>query len=420
MNAQPPMPRLEDLDDASFDPFALQHMQKVTTEDPYPVIRDLLSKGRVHQGSFRDLFETMPDVEMEGLNHYIVLSYDLVQQVFLDAEAFGNHDAFKFNLGRSFGRTVSAMDDAEHARFRRIFQRAFLPQTVAKWGESVVQPVLNKLVGRFIDRGEADLLAEFTHHYPFQVVYSQLGIGEDQGPRFHKLAIAQLSSTVGAPQGAESTAKLGKFFAELLEVRRANPGDDLVSHLAMAEVDGERLPDEVLISFLRQLMNAGGDTTYVGTSLVLTGLLTNPEQLAAVIADRSLIPQAIDEALRWESPITSTWRAARRDVVLDGVAIPKGAILNVNIGSANRDPTKFPDPDRFDIFRERSVRPFPFASGPHVCIGQHLARFEMARALNTLFDRLPNLRLDPDKPPPRIVGHTGRVPEHIHVKFDVK
>jgi cytochrome P450 len=211
---------------------------------------------------------------------------------------------------------------------------------------------------------------------------------------------------------------LGEFFGQLLAQRRAAPGEDLVSHLATVEVDGERLPDEVLIAFLRQLMNAGGDTTYRGTSVLLAALLTHPDQWDAVVADRSLIGQAIDEALRWEGPVSSTLRYVAQDTEIDGVPIAQGTILNVVLGSANRDPAKFPDPDRFDLFRERKVRHLAFANGPHVCIGQHLARVEMTRAINALLDRTRNLRLDPDKPAPDIRGHLLRVPAHIHVKFD--
>ena len=411
-------PHLEDLGDQSFDPFVVEKLSHGEAADPYPTIHALMQKGPVHRGAYRDLFDAVPDVQMAGLNHYMVLGYDLIQRVLLDPQTFTNREAFEHNLGRSFGHTITVMDDAEHARFRKIFQRAFLPQVVAKWGESVVEPVVDKLMSRFIRRGSADLVEEFTHHYPFQVIYRQLELEPEQAPVFHKLAIAQLLSSIGAPQGAEASAKLGEFFAELLAQRRARPGTDLVSHLATVEVDGERLPDEVLISFLRQLMNAGGDTTYRATSVLLTGLLTNPDQLAAVAADRSVVPQAIEEALRWEGPVASSWRHAARNVVLEGVEIPQGAIINIVLASANRDPSKFPDPDRFDIFRERSVRNLAFASGPHVCIGQHLARVEMTRALNAVLDRLPNLRLDPDKPPPDIRGHILRVPEHIHVLFD--
>jgi cytochrome P450 len=188
--------------------------------------------------------------------------------------------------------------------------------------------------------------------------------------------------------------------------------------LARAEVDGDYLPDEVLISFLRQLINAGGDTTFRGTSALLTALLTHPDQLDAVRADRSLISQAIDEALRWEVPPTSTFRYVIQDTEIDGVKIPKGTFINLVLASANRDPRKFSNPDKFDIFRERKHRHVAFASGPHLCIGQHLAKMEMTRALNQLFDRLPNLRLDPDMPPPQLIGHILRSPEHIWVKFD--
>jgi cytochrome P450 len=173
-----------------------------------------------------------------------------------------------------------------------------------------------------------------------------------------------------------------------------------------------------LISFLRQLVNAGGDTTYRGTSVLLTGLLSNLDQLQAVRTDRSLVPQAIEEALRWEGPVLIQTRMATRDTELGGVRIPAGAFLDVAAGAANRDPGKFAEPDRFDIFRKSPHRHFAFAFGPHICIGQHLARVEMTRALNAILDRLPNLRLDPQRPRPEIRGIMMRVPKHIHVRFD--
>ncbi|MBB4614762.1 cytochrome P450 [Novosphingobium taihuense] len=134
----------------------------------------------------------------------------------------------------------------------------------------------------------ADLIEDYTHHCPFQVIYRQLQLAPDQAPIFHKLAVAQLLSNIGAPHGAEAIRKLGDFFEQLIEMRRAQPGDDLVSHLVHLEVDGEHLPDEVLTAFLRQLMNAGGDTTYRGTSVLLTCLLNHPDQMEAVRANREL------------------------------------------------------------------------------------------------------------------------------------
>jgi cytochrome P450 len=410
--------KLVDLDDQSFDPFEVEKMSHGDADDPYPLIQQMMAAGSVHKGAYRDLYSPYPDVCMGHMDHYIVLGYDACFKVLTNPQLFTNRKAFEFSLGRSFGRTISVMDAPEHPRFRKIFQKAFLPQTVATWGETIVDPVVDELVGKFRSRGEADLVKEFTHHYPFQVIYRQLELAPEQSTVFHKLAIAQLLSSVGAPQGDEASGKLGDFFMALLAERRLNPGTDLISHLATVEADGERLPDEVLISFLRQLLNAGGDTTYRGTSVLLAGLLTNPDQLTAVAKDRELVPHAIDEALRWEGPVNSTWRHVEEDVEIDGVTIPKGATVNVVLASANRDPAKYDRPDVFDIFRDRKVRHLAFASGPHVCIGQHLAKIEMTRALNAILDRLPNVRLDPDKPAPDIRGHILRVPDHIYVKFD--
>ena len=412
------MPRLEDLEDQSFDPFVVEKLSTGDCPDPYPRIHKLRAQGPVVEGSYRRNFTDVPDVQMGHLPQVMVLGYDAVLKVLTQPELFRNKEAFAPNLGRSFGNTVTVMDAPEHTHFRKIFQKAFLPQVVAKWGETVVDPVVNRLMEGFIHRGEADLIEEFTHHYPFQVIYAQLELEPTQSKVFHKLAIAQILSSIGAPQGPEASGKLGDFFGELLRQKRANPGSDLISHLATVEADGERLPDDVLISFLRQLMNAGGDTTYRGTSVLLTGLLTHPDQLQAVIDDRGLIPAAIDEALRWEGPVASTFRYCAHDTEIGGQPIRAGTYVNTVIASANRDPAKFPDPDAFNIFRKNTVRHLAFASGPHLCIGQHLARVEMTRALNAILDRLKNLRLDPDKPAPQIVGHLLRVPVHLWVKFD--
>lgn len=412
------LPQLEDLANKAFDPFAMDRLASGDFDDPYPVLHALMAEGPVYKGSYRKLFSKVPDVQNGDLPQYTILGHDACMQVLLAPETFTNHEAFERTLGQSFGNTVTLMDGAIHGRYRKVFQKAFLPQIVRKWGESIVDPVVDRLIGAFIDRGKADLIEEFTHHFPFQVIYGQLELDPEQAPVFHKLAVAQLLSGIGAPQGAEATAKLGAFFEELLALRRANPGTDLISHLATVEADGDRLPDDVLISFLRQLVNAGGDTTYRGSSVLLTCLLNHPDQFEAVRNDRSLIPQAVEEALRWDGPVANTARFAIRDAEVAGVPIPAGTLLNICLASANRDPAKFDEPDRFDIFRARHNRAIPFASGPHVCIGQHLARVEMTRALEAILDRLPNVRLDEDMPPPKIIGHMLRAPEHLYVKFD--
>lgn len=406
---------IQDFDDPTYDPFVSDDAAFGDCADPYPKLAQWLQQGPVHKMDYRVAMGLYPDVTMTGLEHYLVLGYDAVEKIFLDPASYSN-SIYGRNLGISFGRSVSTMDAPEHPRFRRIFQKAFLPQTVAQWGETLVDPVVGALMDQFAPRGKADMVREFTHYYPFQIIYRQLGLPPQDVKTFHKLAIAQTVVMYDVEHGTEASRKLGVYFKALLEERRRHPGEDLVSLLALAEVDGEQLPEEILISFLRQLVNAAGDTTYRATSVLLTGLLTNPDQLEAVRQDRSLIPQAIEEALRWDGPVLIATRTPVADVELAGVKIPAGACLSVASGCANRDPARFENPDQFDIFR-RKQRNFGFAFGPHVCIGQHLARVEMTRALNAILDRLPNLRLDSDMPPPLVQGTMMRVPKHIHVRF---
>ena len=414
MNA---VPRLADFDDPAFDPFIADEFMFGSMLDPYSRLAQLRSRGPVHALDYRVFMGEVPDMTSGHLPHYVVVGYDEVVRCLTEPDNFSNEN-YKLNLGISFGRSVSTMDPPEHPRYRRIFQKAFLPQTVAKWGESVVDPIVEGLMDRFRHRGDADLVQEFTLHYPFQIVYRQLGLPPDEAKTFHKLAIAQTLVAVDVAHGTEASRKLGDYFRALVAERLRNPGEDLVSVLAQAEVEGERLPEEIMISFLRQLVNAGGDTTYRGTSVLLTGLLSNPDQLEAVRQNRALVPQAIEEGLRWDGPVLVQTRMAARDIELGGVMIPKGAIVEACAGAANRDPERFPDPDTFNIFRQPKFKHYAFAYGPHVCIGQHLARVEMTRALNAILDNLHNLRLDPAKPAPEIRGIMMRVPKHLHVLFD--
>ena len=200
--------------------------------------------------------------------------------------------------------------------------------------------------------------------------------------------------------------------------RRDRPvEDDFISIIATAEIEGERLPDEVVISFFRQLMNAGGDTSFNGFSTVLAALLTHPDQLEAVRQDRSLVPRAIEEGLRWNSPVPAIFRTPAAPVEIGGVGIEPGDVMHVMLASANRDEKAYPNPDAFDISRGARGHA-AFGLGPHICIGQHLARAEMTQALNTLLDRFPRLRLDPDHPAPEVSGFHLRGPDQLHVRFD--
>lgn len=411
-------PVLEDFDDPSFDPFVSDEAIYGSIIDPWTPLAELRRKGPVHEIAHRPFMGMPADAWLDDVPHVFVLGFDEAYQVLNSPEVF--HQGYEHNLGVTFGHTLSVMNGAEHTRYRRILQRAFLPQVVAKWGETLVEPVIDELLGKFEKRGEADLVDEFTQHYPFGIIYRQLGLPPEQGELFHKMAISQTAYWAYPDEAREASRKLGAFFEELVEIRKREPGgeDDLITTMLAADVDGEGIPNDVIVSFLRQLVNAAGDTTFRMTSCLLAGLLENPDQYEAVRDDRSLILHAIEEGLRWEGPVLVQDRIAVVETELAGVVIPAGAYVEVAAGAANRDETKFPDPDRFDVYRANKTSHLGFSRGAHICIGQHLARVEMTRALNAIFDRLPNLRLDPDKPGPVIRGVTLRRPDHIHVRFD--
>ena len=406
--------KIQEYDDPSYDPFSADDINFGDTPDPYPLIAQWRAQASVLEGDYRPKMglqsATYPDRKS-----FTVVGSDEVLTVLTDTDRFSNH-GYRFNIGETFGQgSISVMDNPEHGRWRKIFQKIFLPQYVKLWGDTIVDPVVNDLMAGFVGTGRADLIEQFTLLYPFEVIYRQLDLPAADVRTFQRLAIGQ-TDYMHIDKAMEASRKLGDYFTALVVERRRNPGEDLVSLLANTEVDGDYLPELVLISFLRQLMNAAGDTTYRGTSILLTALLENPGQFDAVRADHKLIPLAIEEALRWDGPVAVQLRMAKEDVVLGGVEIPAGSLLDVVAGAANRDPAIFPDPDRFDLFRDRKAH-FAFSRGPHICVGQHLARVEMTRALIAVMENLPNLRFDPDQPRPEIRGSMMRVPRHLHVRF---
>jgi cytochrome P450 len=409
------IPLIEDLADPTFDPYLSDELVFGDLDDPYPRIAALRAEAPVHAADYRAVMG-IPSPEAEAAPaHYMVLSFRGVDQILNDPVTFSNR-SFEPTLGAAFGHTVSVMDPPEHTRYRRILQQAFRPSIVQQWGADIVAPVVEELVGAFRDAGRAELVEQFARPYPFTVIYRMLGLPPDDIDTFYKLTIAQIITYPDMTNALDASAKLGRYFTRMLAARRADPGLDVVSVLATTEADGEPLPDDVAISFLRQLINAGGDTTFRTTTMLLTGLLTRPEQLAAVRDDRSLVGAAIEEALRWDGPVLASSRLATTDTEVDGVPIPAGAFIDLLYGAANHDPAVFPEPETFDIFRPKH-RHFGFAFGAHNCLGQQLARLELSRALDAVLDQLPGVRLDPDSPRPHARGAMMRTPKELRVVF---
>ncbi|MCV7300392.1 cytochrome P450 [Mycobacterium barrassiae] len=353
----------------------------------------------------------------ESLPMFIVYRHEDVQQMLRDNETFSS-SAVIAAFGPVLGQGVMlGMDEPIHGRLRGLVSKAFTQKSLARWEDELVGRVANGLIDKFAPNGRADLVKEFTFDYPSQIIAGLLGLPVKDYPQFQRWSISLLSWLMNPERGLAASAALCDYFAPILEARRAQPREDLISALAAAELDGEKLDDEEIFSFLRLLLPAGVETTYRSLGSLLFALLSNPDQLDAIRADRSLIPQAIEEGVRWEPPLLTITRVATKDTVLGGVEIPAGATVMPMLGSATHQEDRFPDPDKFDIFRPQKSH-MAWGHGVHVCLGMHLARLEMRTAINLLLDRLPNLRLDPDGDDPHVRGQVFRSPTSVPVLFD--
>ena len=410
---------LKDLADPAFDPHIADDVAFGAIEDPWPIMADYRRTSPVCEGEYRTFFGGGGDPTLADLKHYTVWGYDEVDAVLADPGLYSSAIAHKRNAEKAFGRILVVMDPPDHTRYRKFLQSAFSPKPVRQWTENLIRPVVNELIDAFADTGSAELVEQFTYRYPFEAVFRLLDLPPSDVDVFHKLAVVQTLSIANfVTEGAEAGNNLADYFRCLIRERMKAPGEDMVSQLIATEVDGERLDEEILVAFLRHILNAAGDTTYRTTGSLLTALLSEPDLLGAIRRDRDLIPLAIEEVLRWEGPVVTNFRTLTSDHELRGVKMEGGSVIHIVQGSANRDEAKFDDPDRFDIHRSRKYRHFGFGGGIHLCVGTHLARLQLKEAINALLDRLPNLRLDPNAPPPRIKGFNFRAPDRLPVLFD--
>ncbi len=389
-------------------------------DDIHPVFHEMRSESPVHVGNFAHRFG-FEDVFGDALGGdgsttpHAVLSFDAVQQVLKDGATFSS-SGYADTIGLLMGHSILEMDEPEHHQYRALLQQAFTRKAMERWETDLVAPVVNGLIDEFVDRGRADLVKELFFPFPVTVIAGMLGLPAGDLPEFHRKAVELITIITDIEKGLEASVWLHGYFSEVIAERRAAPRQDVISVLTQAELDGQRLDDEEIIAFLRLLLPAGAETTYRSASNLMFGLLSHPDQLEALRADRDLMPQAIEEGIRWEPPLTGIGRTATRDVEVAGVTIPAGSPVQVEMGAANRDPARWDRPDEFDIHREPQQH-MGFAFGVHMCLGIHLARMETAVAINTVLDRLPDVRLDPTAEDVRISGLAFRAPPKLPVVF---
>ncbi len=354
-------------------------------------------------------------VLFHGRVTWLILGYDELTAAFADDETFPSKTIYEQIAMPTMGKTIQCMAGDEHRRNRALVSHAFRPAVMRRTVESLLVPLAHELLDRFADRGEGDLVAEFTRRFPFLVITRFLGIPVADEDRLLHWAL-KLIEYPWDPQGALAASReFTDYLRVLVAERRAQRGEDLVSELAHAEVDGERLTDEEIFSFLRLLFPAGSDTTYKNMGSLFYALLTHPEVAELARSDASQIPAIVDEGLRWEPPVALLPRACAKDVHWAGVHLAANTPLLYGIAAANRDPAVFEDPHRFEPSR-KGRRHLTFGHGLHFCLGSHLARRELEVALAAVLERLPGLALV-DPASTRITGGVIRGPAQLRARW---
>jgi cytochrome P450 len=384
------------------------------TDDPYPSWRELREQAPVHEGIVHELTGYPGDAMFQGLPfpdrpHFSAFSFEACDAAFRGEEVFASSpDASGPDAGDiAVESSMLSMGGARHRRYRALVQPSFVPAKAQWWITNWIEQTVHLLIDNFVDDGRAELNVDFAAAIPVLTITGSFGVPVEQA-----LVIRE---------SIQRPMTIVEILEPIVAARREAPQDDLISVLVDAEYTDEggvthELSDPEIYSFALLLLAAGSGTTWKQLGITLTALLQRPDVLDAVRADRQLLRPAIEESLRWMPTDPMFSRHVTRDVEFHGVQLPKGAVLHLCLGAANRDSARWDRPDDYDITRPPKPA-LAFGNGAHVCLGMHVARAEMAVGINALLDRLPNLRLDPDAETPRYIGMYERGATAIPVVF---
>ena len=388
-------------------------------DDPYPTYRRLQQRDPAHWSPL--------------LNAWIFSRYEDTDEVLRDQDRFEKNEEDPLERRRELGMpddpefvskiSMLFLNPPDHTRLRSLVSKAFTPRAVA-----ALEPRIRELAHELLDGAggepQFDMMDVLAYPLPTIVISEMLGIPAEDRAQFKEWSDAlarQIEPNISHTESRAAwaaAAELDAYFGRIIEQRRTEPSDDMISALIAAENEGDQLDHEELIVMLRLLLVAGNETT---TNLVGNGLLAllqHPEQLALLREDPELMPKAVEEFLRFDSPVQLDARSAAHDTRLGGRQISAGQTLIVLIGAANHDPATFPNPERLDITREHASN-ISFGRGIHHCLGAPLARLEGQIAFETLLERYEDLRLASSRPKHRpniILRGLAELPVHAIAK----
>jgi cytochrome P450 len=376
--------------------------------DPYPVYARLRDEEQV---------SWVPAVQL-----WLVTRYDDVRQVDLTPEVF-TAQTDPSTLNRTMGTNMLGSEGPDQRRIRRIVEPPFRPRDVEERTRGMIPRLAHELIDRFVDRGECDLFREFCD--PMSVRSLRFMLGLDEVPwedllRWNGGLMRGLANFEGdpdkqAPADAASAA-LGEALERVLDRLERAPDGSVLSWMLHPDGGGDRMSREEIVANTKLMLSGGLQEPRDLIALSVWALMSHPEPLAEIRVDRSLVRPAVEETLRWAGPVGTSTRQTTCRTELAGVTLAEGVLIGAVLSSANRDPRRFNDPDRFDIHRKEGAH-LAFAIGNHFCLGAWFGRHLAQVSLEVLLDRLPNLRLDPERPV-ELRGWEFRAPLSTWVRWD--
>ncbi|MGV9242511.1 cytochrome P450 [Streptomyces sp. NPDC003710] len=378
--------------DLAFDPW-----DPAFVADPYPAYAELRALGRV--------------LHYEPTDQWLVPHHADVSALLRDRR-LGRTYQHRFTH-EDFGRTAPPpehepfhtlndhgmldLEPPDHTRIRRLVSKAFTPRTVEQL-VPYVRELAGELVSRLVEAGGGDLLRDVAEPLPVAVIAEMLGIPEGDRAQLRPWSadICGMYELNPSPETARkavrASVEFSSYLRELIARRRKEPGEDLISGLIAAHDEGDRLTEQEMISTCVLLLNAGHEATVNATVNGWWALFRHPDQLAALRADHSLVPSAVEELMRYDTPLQLFERWVLDDIEIDGTTVPRGAEIAMLFGSANHDPAVFTAPEKLDLTRRENPH-ISFSAGIHYCIGAPLARIELAASMTALLQKAPTLRL---------------------------